>query len=270
MSGRLAGQAALVAGASRGFGQAIATALAAEGAAVTVAARSAGALRAVVEEIRGRGGRAQAVPGDVTRPGDVASMVADAEAGFGPTDLLVSCAGVPQPFGPVWEVDAAEWWNAVAVHVRAPFLLVHALLPGMTRRRRGRVIVLSAIAQRLVAPYLSAYCVGKTAQAKLVAQVAAEAADSGVSTFALEPGFAYTALADRTVDSPEAQRWLPEMVRRLRERREHVDDRQRCAARCVELATGRYDALSGRYLELPDDLDALLAAAPAQAEVASP
>jgi NAD(P)-dependent dehydrogenase (short-subunit alcohol dehydrogenase family) len=260
MTGQLNGQVAIVTGAGRGFGKAIALRFAQEGAAVTVTARSTDQIETVAREIRAAGGRAHAVSGDVTRPEDVERVVSETERALGPVSLLVSNAGVPGPFGPIWSVDPELWWAAQQVHIRAPFLYLHRVLPGMTQRRAGRVIIVSAIASRLVAAYLSAYCVGKIAQTRITAQAAAETRDLGVSVFAIDPGFVFTGIAEETMNSPDAQRWLPGMVSRLRQRKDSPDrdaDLARCTQRCLELASGRYDALSGRYMELGDDLEAL-------------
>jgi NAD(P)-dependent dehydrogenase (short-subunit alcohol dehydrogenase family) len=261
MPQELTGRVAIVTGAGRGFGKAIAMRFAEEGAAVAVSARNRSQLDEVVAEIRGAGGRALAVPGDVTRADDVDRVVSATEAELGPVSLLVSNAGTPGPFGPLWSVDRDTWWAAQQVHILAPFLYLQRVLPGMTARRTGRVILVSAIATRIVAPYLSAYCVGKIAQTRLAAEAAAETRDSGVSVFAIDPGFVFTGIAAETMNSPDAQRWLPGMVGRLRELKDSPKrdaDLTRCAQRCVDLASGRYDGLSGRYLELSDDLGALL------------
>jgi NAD(P)-dependent dehydrogenase (short-subunit alcohol dehydrogenase family) len=260
MAGELSGQHAIVTGAGRGFGKAIAQRFAAEGAAVTVTARTRNELERVVAEIEAQGGRALAVAGDVTQPADVERVVAAAEERFGAVTLLVSNAGVPGPFGPLWLVEPDVWWAAQQVHIRAPFLYLQRVLPGMTQRRAGRVIIVSALASRMVAPYLSAYCVGKIAQTRITAEVAAETKDLGVSIFAIDPGFVFTGIAEETMNSPDAQRWLPGMVARLRDQKDSPlrdADLSRCAQRCVDLASGRYDALSGRYMELPDDIDAM-------------
>ncbi len=263
-AGSLSGHVAIVTGAGRGFGQAIAMRLAAEGAAVTVTSRTAPQLAESVARIEASGGKALAVAGDVTRAEDVARVVSRARGSFGPVTLLVSNAGVPDPFGPLWEIDPEKWWAAQAVHVRAPMLFMREVMPEMVARRAGRVIVVSALASRVVAPNLSAYCVGKAAQVRLVEQAASEAQAHGVKVFAIDPGFVITALAEATMNSPDAQRWLPGMVKRLHERKAVSDsgDFERCAQRCVDLASGRYDALSGKYMELDDDLDAWLAGKP--------
>jgi NAD(P)-dependent dehydrogenase (short-subunit alcohol dehydrogenase family) len=261
MTRELEGQVAIVTGAGRGFGRAIAKRFAAEGAAVAVTSRTKPELDTVVADISAAGGRALALPGDVIAARDVARIVAATQETFGPVTLLVSNAGVPGPFGPIWLVDPEDWWASQQVHIRAPLLYLRQVLPGMIERRAGRIIIVSAVASRMVAPYLSAYCVGKIAQTRITAEAAVEAKEHGVSVFAIDPGFVFTGLAEETFNSPAAQRWLPGMIERLRERRSDPNkdaDLARCAQRCVDLASGRYDALTGRYLELQDDLDALL------------
>lgn len=266
--GILTGQVALVTGAGRGFGRAIATRFAAEGAAVALAARSVEQLQEVADAIRNAGGRAYPVACDVTDPASITVALREVEAGLGPIDLLVSNAGVPGPFGPLWEVDPEEWWRAQEIHIRAPFLLLQGVLPGMIARGQGRVICVSAKAARLVAPHLSAYCTGKIAQNRLVAEAAVELVGTGVSTFAIDPGFVPTQLARDTMEDAAAQKYLGGMVERLKERFDDPEaqgDLARCAQRCCDLASGRYDALSGGYYELPDDLDEALAAKVAEA-----
>jgi NADP-dependent 3-hydroxy acid dehydrogenase YdfG len=262
MSEALLNGTAIVTGAGRGFGKAIATRLAREGFAVAMTARTELQISGVAAEITAAGGRALAIAADVTDRAAVARVVEEAEHRLGPITLLVNNAGVPGPFGPLWSVDPDEWWASQAVHIRAPVLFLRSVLPGMTQRRRGRVIIVSAKASRLVAPNLSAYCVGKIAQTRIVEEVAAESKDFGVAAFAIDPGFVYTELAAQTASSPDAQRWLPGMVTRVREKRDDPNaaaDLARCAQRCVDLASGRYDRLSGRYFEMTDDLDRALA-----------
>ena len=261
MTGILDGQVAIVTGAGRGFGKAIALRLASEGAAVALVSRSRGQLDAVAGEIGAAGGRAEAIPADVTDRAEVASAVKAAEAALGPISLLINNAGVPGPFGPIWLADPDRWWAAQAVHIKAPVLFLHEVLPGMTERRAGRVIIVSALAARMAAPYMSAYCTGKIAQSRLIEEVALETKDQGIAAFAIDPGFVFTGIAEETMNDPDAKRWLPFMVERLQTASEAPNasgDLQRCAQRCVDLASGRYDGLSGRYMELADDLDGML------------
>jgi NAD(P)-dependent dehydrogenase (short-subunit alcohol dehydrogenase family) len=254
------GEVALVTGAGRGFGRAIAERFAAEGAKVALMARNVGQLDDVVASIQAAGGEALAIGGDVTQAADVDRAVSAVEEKFGAITAFVNNAGVAGPFGPVWEVDVEGWWAAQAVHIRAPMLFLRRILPGMVERDRGRIVVVSAKAARIVAPYMSAYCTGKIAQNRIVAEAAAELKDARVKVFAIDPGFVYTQLAADTAGSPEAQKWLPGMMDRLVEKAQDTDrsDLALCAQRCVDLMSGRYDALSGNYYELSDDLDAAL------------
>ena len=266
----LKGQIAVITGAGRGFGRAIAERLAGEGAHVALLSRSLVQLEKVEEAIRKAGGpkgsKAIAVRCDVTDPHSIEHAIDKVEELLGPVDLLVNNAGVPGPFGPIWEVDPDEWWKAQAVHIRAPMLFLARVLPGMIERGRGRAICVSALASRLVAPNLSAYCTGKIAQNRIVAEAAAELAGTGVSVFAIDPGFVFTELARQTMESADAQKYLGGMVERLRKAENDPAaqaDLERCAQRVLDLASGKYDALTGNYYELTDDLDEALANAAA-------
>jgi NAD(P)-dependent dehydrogenase (short-subunit alcohol dehydrogenase family) len=261
MAGELNGATAIVTGAGRGFGRAIALRFAAEGAAVTVTARTRAQIESTAAEINSAGGRALAIPGDVTRREDVARVVQAATEAFGPVTVLVSNAGLPGPFGPIGVVDPDVWWASQAVHVRAPLLFASALLPGMQRNGGGRIIVVASRGGVEVAPSLSAYCVGKSTQIRLTQHLAAEGKDHKVSAFAIEPGTVITDMAEDTMASPDAQRWVPHMLDTLRQIKAQSDPKEglaRCATMCVKLASGRYDALSGRYLTPDDDFDALV------------
>ena len=259
--GLLAGATAIVTGGGRGFGQAIALGLAAAGAAVTVTARSKDQLERAVLAIEAAGGRARAVVGDVTNSKDVARVVESAEREFGPTTVLVNNAGVTGPFGPVWTSDPDEWWGAQAVIVRGTLLFMCAVMPGMITRRAGTVINVSALGGQWFAPNLTAYAVAKSSQIRLSEHAAAEAKPHGVSVFAIEPGTVYTDMTEHTITSPDAQRWVPQMVDYLKnviKRRDPAPGLARCAEMCVQLASGRYAALSGRFLLPQDDFEEML------------
>lgn len=254
-------QVAIVTGAGRGFGRTIALHLARAGAAVTLTSRTRSQLEETAALIEADGGRALALAGDVTQRADVEQIVKETEQQLGPVDILINNAGVPDPFGPIGSVDPDHWWRTQEVHVRAPLYYISAVLPGMRRRRRGCIINISAKAAYVLAPNLSAYCLAKTAQNRMVEFIAAESGGEGIRAFAMDPGFVVTQLAEDTMNSPDARRWLPEMVKHLRARKEDQEaqgDLDRCGERCVVLASGKYDALSGCFMEPHDDLDAML------------
>jgi NAD(P)-dependent dehydrogenase (short-subunit alcohol dehydrogenase family) len=257
----LTGQSAIVTGGARGFGKSIALKFAAEGASVTITSRTQPELDQTVSEIEAAGGQGFGIRGDVTLPEDVDRVVRASEARLGPITILVNNAGIPGPFAPTFAADPEEWWFAQEVHVRAPFMFIRSVLPSMMERRAGCIIIISAIGSYRADPSMSAYCVGKTSQNRLVQFVAAEVKEFGISAFAVDPGFVITELAEITMRDPGAQRWVPQMIERLKAHKADSNSRldlDRCAQRCVDLASGRYHALSGRYLEATDNLDALL------------
>lgn len=261
MAKELTGQVAIVTGGGRGFGKAIALRFAAEGASVVVTSRTQDELNQTVSEIASAGGRGLAVSADVARPEGVARVIRETKDRFGPITLFINNAGIPGPFAPTWAADPEEWWFAQEVHLRAFFMFVREILPSMIERRTGRIIAVSAIASYRVDFAMSAYCVGKTSQNRLVQFMAEEVKQFGVSAFAIDPGFVITELAEITMRDPGAQRWKADMIEHLKRRKAEPNsdlDLERCAQRCVDLASGRYDELSGCYFELKDNLDEML------------
>lgn len=261
MAGRLALETAIVTGAGRGFGKAIALGLAAEGAAVTVTARSKDQLDAVAREIEAAGGRALAVAGDVTKRDDVERVVAAAEKTFEPTTVLVNNAGVTGPFGPVWVMDPDAWWRAQEVMVRGTLLFMRAVMPGMAERRKGCVINVASLGGQWFTPHVSCYGIGKMSQIRLSELAAAEAKDTGVCVYVIEPGTVITDMAETTMAAEDAKRWVPHLVESLKRLKQNGDPAPglaRCAEMCVQLATGKYAALAGRFLIPHDDFDRLM------------
>lgn len=273
MAATLAGETAIVTGAGRGFGKAIAMGLAAASAAVTVTARSKGQLDKTVAEIEAAGGRAFAATGDVANRADVKRVVEAAEKKFGPTTVLVNNAGVTGPFGPVWHMDPDEWWAAHGVVVRGTLLFMNAVMPGMVERRVGCVINVASLGGQWFTPYLSCYGISKSCQIRMSELAAVEAKEHNVSVFVIEPGTVITDMAESTMASAEAQRWVPQMIAHLKRLKQNGDPAPglaRCAEMCVQLASGRYAALAGRFLIPPDDFDKLVlepAPAPGSANV---
>jgi len=254
----LAGRSALVTGAGRGIGRAIAERLAAEGARVTLVARDRERLEAVAQGIRDAGGDAQAVAAHVASGPDVETAIAAATASFGPVSILVNNAGTPGPFGPLGTIDPQEWWQAQSVNVLGPVLFMHAVIPAMREQRTGRIINIVSSAGLQPVPHLSAYAVSKNTLVRVTETVDIEERGRGIRVFALHPGTITTDMARSTIGSPEAQRWVPEGVAMLRGRSdaESARDLKRCCDVVAWLAAGRFQALGGRYLDLWWDLEA--------------
>src|SRR5258708_5450461 len=138
----LTGQVAIVTGGGSGIGRAIALAVAAAGATVAVVDRATGDTAAAIEAA---GGRAVAKTVDVTDQRAVEQMVREVEQQFGDITLLVNNAGIAtESLGPTWEVDPEWWWRTMEVNVRGQFLCARSVLPGMVRRRQGRIVNMSS------------------------------------------------------------------------------------------------------------------------------
>ena len=150
--GKLDGRVAIVTGASRGIGEAIATMMASEGAKLVCAARTLkegdhrhleGSLASTVSRIKAAGGQAVAVPTDVSNEADCANLIKAARDTFGPADILVNNAALNW-YVPVVEYDVKKWMKAFAVNVHAPFMLSKFVLPDMIQRRSGAIINISS------------------------------------------------------------------------------------------------------------------------------
>jgi len=257
----LTGRVALVTGAGRGLGRAMATRLAAAGAHVAAVARTAEQLAQTERMITSAGGVARTFIADVTDVDAVARMVDDVERALGPIDVLVNNAGHGGTPGPVWELDPDDWWRTQTVNVRGPFLCMRAALARMVPRGSGRIVNVSSRAGNVGIPYASAYATSKVALTRLTEIAAAEAKPHGVHVFAIEPGTVRTAMTERLLESAAGRTWLPWYRETFDTGRDASPDDG--AALVARLAAGHADALAGRFLSRADDLDALVAEAEA-------
>jgi NAD(P)-dependent dehydrogenase (short-subunit alcohol dehydrogenase family) len=255
----LNGQVALITGGGRGLGRAFAETLAAAGAAVAVVARSAGEVEESAAAIIARGGQALAPAADVSDPAAVERVVRDVERQLGPVNLLINNAAVSGPIGPITETDPEQWWRCLEINLRGPFLCARAVLPGMIARARGRIINVASGAGAMPVPYLGAYVTSKAALIRLTENLALESREHGISVFAIHPGTVRTTMVTEGMDTPAGRQWIPWF-------RDAIVDGQyvppECAAHLVlQLASGRADPLTGRFLTIHQDLNALIARA---------
>jgi NAD(P)-dependent dehydrogenase (short-subunit alcohol dehydrogenase family) len=253
---RLDGQVALVTGAGRGIGRTLALALSEAGAAVAVCARSQDEVAGVAGEIMDRNGRVLAVRCDLTHRQQVEEMTAEVEAVIGPVDLLVNNAGLAGPAGPIAATDPDEWWLTLEVNLRGPLYCARAVLPGMLARGRGRIVNVSSGAGFAAWPMLSAYVVSKAALYRFSENLAAETRGHGVTVFAISPGLVRTAMSESGVSCGE-----PSIEQFFRDAfATHADvPAERAAALVVYLASGAADVLSGRYIDVTDDVAQMVA-----------
>ncbi len=185
---RLTERSALVTGASRGIGRAVALAFAKEGANVTVSARSTDALDDLVREITEIGGSAMAVAADLAQEDEIAPIAEAARERFGSVDILVNNAGIIHPPIDLVDFDAGLWRQVIDVNLIAVALLTKAVLPGMIANSRGKIINLASIGGRRGAKGRTAYRVTKAALISLTESVAAEVKPHGIDVTCICPG----------------------------------------------------------------------------------
>jgi NADP-dependent 3-hydroxy acid dehydrogenase YdfG len=207
MAGALAGRVAIVTGAGRGIGRAIAEAYAAEGASIVLAARTAADLERVAKDVERSGVRALVVPTDVTDDGAVERLVARTVDRLGGVDLLVTAAGVAA-FGPVAEQAPRDWDAMLAVNLRAVMVSCRAVLPAMRARGRGSIINVASVAASRPIPGAAAYTATKAGVVGFSRVLAEELRTAGVRVGVLIPGAVDTPLWDAIPGGPDRARML--------------------------------------------------------------
>jgi len=222
MSGALEGKVALITGAGRGIGRAIAEVFAAEGAAVALAARSRADLADVAGEVRKRQGRALAVPTDVTQDSAVEALVEQTLAELGRLDILVTSAGTAA-FGPVADSKPGDWDAMLALNLRAVMVCCRAVLPAMIRQRSGFILNLSSIATKRALPGSAVYTASKAGLESFSRVLAEELRPHGVRVGVLVPGAVDTPIWDSLGATPPRDKML------------HAEDVARAALLMVSL-----------------------------------
>jgi len=185
--GKLDGKVALVTGASRGIGKAIAFALANEGANLVLAARSVESVQAAAEAIAATGARMLAVPTDVTLEEEIEVLFQRTIEHFGRLDVLVNNAGAFDG-GPIEDLSVEAWDRVMAVNLRAPFLCTRAAMGIMKKQGGGRIINIGSISAQRVRPDSAPYSTSKHGIWGLTQSTALEGRDFGITCCCLHPG----------------------------------------------------------------------------------
>ncbi len=206
----LAGQVALVTGASRGIGLAIAARLGRMGARVVICARQPRALEQAAEGLRQCGAEVLAVPADVTLSAEVAALVERTHQAFGPIDILVNNAGI-SVFRPIHETTEADWDAVLGTNLKAVFLVSKAVAPEMIRHRTGHIINISSLAGKNAFAGGGVYCASKWGLLGLTYCMAEDLRAHGIRVSAVCPGTVATAFSPHTGKDP-AKMLQPEDV----------------------------------------------------------
>ena len=212
----LKGKNALVTGSTSGIGLAIARALAAEGANVTI--NGFGDKAAIEKERTGIekdfGVKALYSPADMSKPAEIAGMVHAAEQAFGSLDVLVNNAGI-QYVAPIEEFPIEKWDQIIAINLASAFHSIRAAVPGMKARKWGRIISTASAHSLVASPFKVAYVSAKHGLAGLTKTVALEVATFGITANCISPGYVWTPLVEKQIpDTMKARGLTEEQVKR--------------------------------------------------------
>jgi 3-hydroxybutyrate dehydrogenase len=212
----LKGKSALVTGSTSGIGLAIARAMAAQGANVTI--NGFGDAGGIEKERSGIekefGVKAVYSAADMTKPAEIADMVKTAEKTFGSLDVLVNNAGI-QFVSPIEDFPIDKWDQILAINLSAAFHAIRAAVPGMKSRKWGRIISTASAHSLVASPFKSAYVTAKHGIAGLTKTVALELATFGVTCNCISPGYVWTPLVEKQIpDTAKARGITEEQVKR--------------------------------------------------------
>jgi NAD(P)-dependent dehydrogenase (short-subunit alcohol dehydrogenase family) len=219
MTGRLSGKVALITGASRGIGAAVAERLAREGTHLVLTGRTVGGLEETDDRVRAAGGSATLVPFDLREFIKIDELAAALYERYGRLDILVGNAGEFGVFSPLGHIDPALWGEIVDLNLTANWRLIRAMDPLLRAAEHGRAVFVTTGLAREALPYYGPYAVSKAALEAMVRIYAGEVARTRIRANLLDPGIVRTRLRARifpgenpaTVPSPEsiADSFLP-------------------------------------------------------------
>jgi 3-hydroxybutyrate dehydrogenase len=211
---RLQGKTALVTGSTSGIGLGIAKALAAEGAAIIINgfgdAAAIEAERAALEVLNG--GKAVYDGADLTKPDAIADMFARADKDMGGVDILVNNAGT-QFVSPIEDFPPEKWDLILALNLTSAFHTIRHAVPGMRKKKWGRIIGTASAHSIVASPFKSAYVAAKHGLVGLTKTVALEVADAGITANCISPGYVWTPLVENQIpDTMKARKMTREQV----------------------------------------------------------
>jgi gluconate 5-dehydrogenase len=203
----LSGKIALVTGAYRGLGFAIATGLARAGATVVLNARKEAAVDEAAQALRAQGLAADTSVFDVTDRAAVRAAVATIHATHGSVDILFNNAGI-QRRGALVDFSQSDWDAVIATNLTAPFIVSQAVLPGMIAKRRGKIVHIASLMSEMARPSVVPYTAAKGGVRQLTRGMAVELAPHNIQVNAIAPGYFATEMNRALLDNAEFTAWV--------------------------------------------------------------
>ena len=201
---KLSNKIAIITGAGRGIGRAIAIAFAKEGAKVSLVARTVSELEETAQLIEEYGSQSIVIPTDVTEPSSVTAMVQETISRYGRVDILVNNAGVSGPIGPLQDNRIDDWIKTIQVNVIGPYLCCKSVVPLMTNQGGGKIINLAGAGANNAWANLSAYCASKAGVVRMTEVLALELENKNIQVNALGPGSIHTRMWEELRNGAEA------------------------------------------------------------------
>lgn len=205
MSTRLDGKIAVITGASRGLGKAMALALGEAGASLAMVSRDAAALEQAVAEVRARGAEAEGFPADVSQEDQVSALRERVIARFGKVHILINNAGI-NIRKPVTEFTLEEWRRVLDTNLTGAFLMVRAFLPHMRGHGYGRIINVTSTLSHVGLPLRTAYASSKAGLLGFTRALALELAPEGITVVGISPGPFATEINRPLLEDPAVSR----------------------------------------------------------------
>lgn len=246
---KLKDKVAIITGANRGLGAAIAHLFAQEGANLLLVARDGALLKTVAESLPVQPGqKIEWREADVTSPEDITAIGNTALEKFGRVDILVNNAGIYGPIGPFEEVDWAEWLAALNINLLGAISLSRQIVPIMKKQGYGKIINLSGGGATAPLPRFSAYAVSKAALVRFTETIAEELAEFHIDVNAIAPGALNTRLLDQILEAGPQLAGEQMYQRSLKQQQEGGASMEIGAELAVFLASEQSDGISGRLI----------------------
>ncbi len=249
---KLEGKVAVITGAGRGIGRAVALAFSHEGARLVIASRTATELDQTLTLLNAAGG-AFAVPTDVSEVGQVERLVKHTIDRFGQLDILVNVAAIQGPVGPLWQADLQQWRATLAVNLLGTVYCCHAAVPHMIDSGKGKIINFAGGGATGPRPNFSAYAASKAAVVRLTETLAEELGALQIDVNAIAPGTVNTRMLDAIATAGAEAGAEGAVVAALRSDGTGGVPAELAADLAVFLATAESDGLTGRLISAPHD-----------------